>query len=112
MTKEHPSTRRRSIVILGAFLYLWLMVGIALTTLSLIVASRWLAADADAVAWSYGSLTSVMVVLGLAVLSFLVARWLLHWTLSSSARLLRAAIPVLVTIVALAGAWTYLGVTS
>ncbi len=112
MPNEQPSNRRRSVVILGAFLYLWLMVGVALTTLSLLAAGRWLAPEIETMAWSNGALVAVLVVLGFAVVSFLGARWLLDWTLSSPARLVRAAIPLLVTLVALAGAWTWIGVTS
>jgi hypothetical protein len=87
------------------------MVGVALTTLSLLAAERWLAAGAEAVEWSYG-LVPVLVVLAFVVVSFLLARWLLNWTLSSPARLVRAAIPALVTLLAVAGTWTWLGVSS
>lgn len=110
MTIEPRSKRRRSVFVLAAFLYFWLIVAAAVATLAVLGPVQWLAD-------SHGSraLTGGMWVLmtGLIlVVSFLIGRWLLRRTLLSRTRLFRAGIPVLLTLLALLSAWAWVNGTA
>lgn len=107
MAKRPRSTRRRSVFVLGTFLYLWVMVAIALGTFALLGLARWLTGRAEWVGWPYGSVSFGLIAGGLVVLSFILTRWLLRRTLLSRARVVRAGIPTIVTILALLGVWAW-----
>lgn len=100
------STRQRSIVVIGAFLYLWVMVAVALTTLSLLGPVAWVTGRTGWAGWPYGARTLGFLLM--LLVSFLLSRWLLRRTLLSRSSMMRVVIPAAVTLVALAGAWAWL----
>lgn len=108
MTEEARSNRRRSVVVFGAFVYLWVMVVVALATLALLGPMTWLTGRSEWAAWPYGTLSLGLLLLALLLLSLLVTRWLLRRTLLSRTSAGRAVIPAAVTLLALAGAWIWI----
>lgn len=106
MTKAGSSTRRRSVVVLGVFLYLWVMVTVALAALALLGYARWRGAAGTVPAT--GSLALTVAAALLLLVSFLLARFLLRRTLLGRGPLTRAVIPTIVTLLALAAAWVWL----
>lgn len=84
---------------IGAFLYLWLMVGFALGTVVLVGATRWLTEAMREAGWSEARESRIMIAVIVAyVITSLLATWLLHrWRSLPGAGARRWAIPVVAT---------------
>lgn len=102
--------RYRPFLIVGLFLYLWLMVGFFTGTLTLLGPVRWLTAWGRTRGWSQGA-EDVLVgglILVFVAASVVIARMLVRLTLRTRHRSLAVAIPVLVTLLSAGALWGWM----
>ncbi|MFN2636062.1 MAG: hypothetical protein ABR585_03420 [Gemmatimonadaceae bacterium] len=97
-----PSSRRERLAGIGAFLYLWLMVGMFLGTVVLVLVVRWIVAALTRVGWDQAAqdVLLILVILAYLVLSWFIARALHRRAHASTNRLTRIGIPVVATVLA------------